>query len=697
METPTNPAKLPPGYSQPGQSQGRTPSGIPGATPPVSTPFSVSQAHAAFSPHGPKSSPQQFKKSPANSATLMGHHGNPPLNFDSPSAAAAMGALGMSAGLDLGLDGVGVGSMGGLSLSTGEDDRIKRLDAIVNILGNAKGLVSAAGLERLSLRTGLNKMWEEIRTPDGRTTQTLVMAGHGLQLDINLDNNIVQSVTVAFPESEGAPSVAKHADKAGQILLRDLELLPNQSPLTKTLDKFAINLERLATLDKLSVFPGLDCQEAIIGIYDSLEKLYQWELTKARADEVMAGKPEGLVEATVMCARSGRPGMHVRDQVGLSIDYWTDRRLVFHRAALSKDEEGPDVWAISVGCRPLDGDLYHAVRVSDAWLSSDVEKTKPTPEDLLTVADGPIIDWLEPDATTVPQTTDDKPGDLNLVQPDGKKLPNAKFVATFNPPLIVPQSVANNLYHLVGTQPPAMLTGNTFDGLFFPIREGTNHDASEPRMISCKRDVLAKTTEGNMAPVTHENMLFVYKPVYGQTIAELPFSHPRQLVAMLPTLRQYALISTLLSRSFTSESVDRRPNAPGQVGAMPRSRTLSEGFDEFVDAGEAMTKPQAGATTRWEGPLGLDVLLSVHPTAGLSVVFPFRDATANVELQIQQNGGIHVVSQNILPTGEEAEGDAAMPHVTEIGKKMRPQDLGRVLSQLEDLCSWAEWIRLNLS
>jgi hypothetical protein len=543
-------------------------------------------------------------------------------------------------------------------------------------------------------------MWEEHRTPDGRTTQTLVMAGHGLQLDINLDNNIVQSVTVAFPESEAAPSVARHADKAGQILLRDLELLPNQSPLTKTLEKFAVNLERLATLDKLSVFPGLDCQEAIVGIYDSLEKLFQWELTKVRNDQAMAGKPEGLVEglveATVMCARSGRPGMHVRDQVGLSIDYWTERHLVFPRAPQSKFEEGPNVWSISVGCKPLDGDLYHAVRVSDGWLSNDVEKTKPTAEDLLTVADGPIIDWLEPDATTVPSTSDDKPGDLNLVQPDGKKLPNAKFVATFNPPLVVPQSVANSLYHLVGTQPPAMLTGYTFDGIFFPIPEGTNHDASEPRMISCKRDVLAKSPENTMAPVTHENMLFVYKPVYGQTITELPFSHPRQLVAMLPTLRQYALISTLLSRSFTSASVDMRPRTPGQALSMLRSQTLSDMFGEFADAEDATTGSPARAAGRWTGPLGLDVVLSVHPTAGLSVVFPFRDATANVELQIQQNGGIHVVSQNILPTGEETNGETA-PHVTEIGKKMRPQDLGRVLAQLEDLCSWAEWIRLNLS
>src|SRR4051794_26938973 len=93
--------------------QGRTPSQQGAvATPPVSTPFSASHATAAFSPH--RSSPQQFKKSPANSATLMGSV-NAPINFASPSAAAAMGAVGIGGGMDLGLEAVGVGGLGALT------------------------------------------------------------------------------------------------------------------------------------------------------------------------------------------------------------------------------------------------------------------------------------------------------------------------------------------------------------------------------------------------------------------------------------------------------------------------------------------------------------------------------------------------------------------------------------------------------
>lgn len=127
MATPT------PGKTGPSQ-QGRTPQPH-GASPPVSTPFSLTGAQV-FSPRGPRSSPQQVKKSPANSATLAGHPSAPPMNFDSPTAAAAMGSLGMPGGLDIGLENVGVGGLGGYGLGVmgGEDERLKRLDAVIGVL-----------------------------------------------------------------------------------------------------------------------------------------------------------------------------------------------------------------------------------------------------------------------------------------------------------------------------------------------------------------------------------------------------------------------------------------------------------------------------------------------------------------------------------------------------------------------------------
>lgn len=113
--------------------QGRTPSQFAAATPPVSTPFS-NAAQAAFSPRGPKSSPQHVKKSPATSS-LMAQTGLGAFNFDSPSTAAAMGALGMSGTFDIGLDTVGVAGLDAIGVAlANEDDKLKRLDNILNLL-----------------------------------------------------------------------------------------------------------------------------------------------------------------------------------------------------------------------------------------------------------------------------------------------------------------------------------------------------------------------------------------------------------------------------------------------------------------------------------------------------------------------------------------------------------------------------------
>lgn len=125
------------------------------ATPPVSTPFSASHNHLAFSPHGPRSvqpSPQQVKKSPANSNTLYGYPsaGNHPTNssfgagYDSPSAAMALGG-GTGLG-ELGLDGIGTPGAGGLGNGVGigqlnpgsgrgdEEERWRRLTTVMDIL-----------------------------------------------------------------------------------------------------------------------------------------------------------------------------------------------------------------------------------------------------------------------------------------------------------------------------------------------------------------------------------------------------------------------------------------------------------------------------------------------------------------------------------------------------------------------------------
>ena len=61
----------------------------------------------------------------------MGHPSNPPVNFDSPSAAAALGALGMN---DLSLDNMSMSGLVGGSGRGSEEEFRKRLDEIIELL-----------------------------------------------------------------------------------------------------------------------------------------------------------------------------------------------------------------------------------------------------------------------------------------------------------------------------------------------------------------------------------------------------------------------------------------------------------------------------------------------------------------------------------------------------------------------------------
>ncbi|KAF4345442.1 mediator subunit med1 [Fusarium beomiforme] len=661
--------------------QGRTPSQLAAATPPVSTPFS-NPAHVVFSPMGPRSSPQQFKKSPAAS-TLMAHASNAPLNFDSPSTAAAMGVLGIQSGIDMGLDNVGVGGLGSLGALASEDDKLKRLETIIATL-DKKGLVSEAGLERLAQRIGLDCLSEDHTAPDGRKQRTLVIAGSAIQLDITLDNNIVENISLAFPES--APSVTKHVNRASEILLKDLQLLPNQSPLTKTLDQFAANLERLAILDKLSIIPGLDCHEALAGIYVSLERLHKWDVAQLREEPGMSGKSDIELSTTAMCTRHGYPVMHSRNRVGLALHYWKVLRLVQptsdKMASFASSRE--PVWSLVIGCASTGGMGHMPVRVSEDWISKDVVKAEPSMD-----PKHPNLDWQEPDNVVLSHSEENKDASMEMLQPDlsTTRVPQVMFTATFDPPVILPQNDWLRLHSYANVNAtPLFGYSPTFDSLFFPIPPGSAQDPSELRAISRSRDVRIYDKDQKPTIKAHQNTLYIYKQIYSQVVTEIPFSHPQQLIEMLPLLRQYAFVATLLENSFGSQTkeVEKLPKQGNAVVHAPKSNlTTRDELAEFMKSASVAEEPAPS-----DPEVKLDVTLWVHPIPHLQVVFPFRNTTANITLKVLEDGIVEVVEENVIPRGEDSRIN---------GKELTRADLGKLLEYMEDLCKWAEWIRTRLS
>ncbi|KAK4174922.1 mediator of RNA polymerase II transcription subunit 1-domain-containing protein [Triangularia setosa] len=689
----TTPTPMKHALSQQGKTPSQSQHGAV-ATPPVSTPFSAAHAASAFSPHGPRSSPQQIKKSPAT--TLGGHPSVPAVNFDSPSAAAALSALNMGS-LDSGLSGF----LG----RTSEDERAKRLDAMINILSQRKGLVSEAGLERLAKRLGLEVFWD---APVGNETKkSLIIAGAALELSIDFQKDIVQSLSLNFPDS--AEIVSKHAAAAGDILLKDLQLEDGQLPLTKSLAGFADNFERLAMLDKLSQNPGLNLYEAVAGVYESLLRLHHWEISKLREEPSFAGKRDFEIECLALCTRSGRPTMNSRRRTGLSLDYWKQGRNFKSETPEQTAEmiENTKTWSLLIGCTTMDPDNpVSPVRVSDKWISVDVERM-PLPEEL-----GPVVDWLDPPPTYLSTPEDEKSDSGVLLH--APRLPEAVFQAIFDPPIHISADLWDKIRQLgvgVVDSSPEKLT--TFDNLIVPQASNTGNLKSndqanaEARTTVCHKRIpnFPHPNESEEVQVmNYMNTLYIYEPVYGKTLTELTFSHPQHLVMMLPHLRQYVFLSILMENSFkddassniTFNATKDSPAAGSDTAAMTtRTKTNMDEFSGFMQSGpngnrsvatkqEDAAAEQATEEAEKAPDLNIDVTLTILPVPRLQVVFPFNgNKTANILLEIRENGHVHVEAQNVLDESNM---------MGRGGRTRRVEDIGLVLEALEDIGKWANFL-----
>ncbi|KAI2639036.1 mediator of RNA polymerase II transcription subunit 1-domain-containing protein [Hypomontagnella submonticulosa] len=665
--------------------QGRTPSQHPAATPQASTPFSNPQTAAAFSPHGPKSSPQQFKKSPAT-GNMASTAGGAAANFDSPSAAAAYNTLGMSIN-DLNLDNISVGGLVAPPGRTDEEDRKKRMEAVVAALwAQNSSRVSSEGLERLAKHhLGLDCLLEPVKGTEN--AKILIIGGQTMAVEVGITNHIVHKAELAYTES--IPSLDKHVDKASAILLKDLSLAPGQSPLTKRLTQFRANLERLATLDKLSVSPGLNCHEAVAGIWESLERLHRWDVQKLREDPALSNVSDDLLRVFALCLRHGCPLMHVRGRIGLSFDYWKERRKL---ASTTVDTEDARTWGILIECAAASGMVYSPVRVSDKWIGADIEKSHPTAEEMIS-ATGPILDWLEPANTLLPNSDEVKvePGLEGAVGLSGPKSPDVIFMATFDPPVVVSHAVAMEIYKISATNTP--MSNVTFDALMFPITNGSSYDPSEPREIIFTQTVPTFTgvLHGQSQPEpilkAHRNTLFIYKPVYGQVLQHVPFSHPKDLVMMLPLLRQFAFLSLLLTNSLKPREGKPTAKEADKDNDIRVPRTRRDEFADFMSQTESDKNKNDNNHGDSSEVVKVDITLTAHPIPRLSLVFPFKSYTANILLEIQMGGRVHIVSDNIFSqdTG-----------TTQDGHRRTAEHWAHALETMEDIGAWIEVIKNKL-
>lgn len=533
-----------------------------------------------------------------------------------------------------------------------------------------------------------------------------------------------------------------------KILTRNLQPLPGQSKINVTLERFAENLEKLVTLDKLGSpqHGGVSCYNAIAGVYTSLQKLFEHEKKNALAalDE---GSPSRShrAEREVLCKKSGRPRPNTGNRLGLNLEYWMDRRHIIPRsrskqASSEKGKEKMDidseaqssypeddddlktnrVYSLTLECEASPSTLYTPIRVSNDWISDSIEKTTD-PDDASNLnnilLNTPSLDWQEPKPTFLepPASTGDDDA-MNLDAAPGR-LPNIRFVAKFNPPLVVPLTTYISLYQSVGIEPPQDFLATTFVGLALRPSEldpgMTGTAGATTHEIRSTRTTLVRDDNGHEQDKTHSFSLYVPKMEYSRRIDSLPFAHPKQLVEILPILRQYAFTTSLLETSFYEAAEPKKSPQNSTIPATSDTKT-SPAAPLPLDINLSYTPPAPRLTIHLPHPSSTPFSSASNPTSSVPTTTAAAQSSVSdllsdllsdtpgpaplkVTFDVHMNGELVVSEQNVFGGGStgDAEGQGDLEKAQE--EEARGKRLGRALDVCGDLGVWGEWVRREVA
>ncbi|KAL9065527.1 MAG: hypothetical protein Q9161_008179 [Pseudevernia consocians] len=583
------------------------------------------------------------------------------------------------------------GIQGLLAAQDQEDERKRRGEAVVALVAGRWGFVSQEGVERCAKRLGLDALWEEDGM--GRGKRMLTVAGTAVLLEVGFDEaERVVGCGLSFPGS--GEDVAGRAAGGAEVLEGDLK-----GDGYVRLEGFVANLEILGRMDRLGG-EKISCFDATDGVFRSLERLWRWEVERERQQ----GK-EVVEEEEVMCRRSGRPRMHTRGRVGLALQYWMERRLLVgeEKKADAMDiddqendevDDEVDIWSAIIECEASSAELYPSIRVSDAWLPQAVGRSAPAePNDM--PGNDSSIDWQDPPPTLLPP---DEQGESAVRVTESNhfqqpKPPDVRFVARFEPPVVVPWQTALQVHNSVGSPiSQEMILPTTYESLLF-ARNEVHPPQNEPRTVEKTVSTYDSATDTSTSHV-HKYSLFPQQQDWARAITHLPFSHPRQITAVLPILRQWALTGSILRRAFGSDTEPTPPpKANGQSTAQdqPPEPTTFPTLDAELAAFMASPLPNAPQPPS-DKVRDVQVTFKATPVPQFQVNFPnarYGGKLAGVNFMVDLNGVIGRVDvhDGSPDWGGNGEGSEKEQEIVRMREKV-----GKVLEVGESIGIAVEWM-----
>ncbi|CUS06731.1 unnamed protein product [Tuber aestivum] len=496
-------------------------------------------------------------------------------------------------------DMAGLGGVPQISVP-GDESKKKELGDILKLLATRPGRISEEGVERLLKRMGLDRIKEDV---NGVVKMSL--AAKIFLLDIDFEDNKIPRVELAFENTPG-PS-QELAPLAASILHANLSHPGMRAPLINpSLADFADNLERLTRADRLSHPPSLNCFTAITGLYRSLERIYNHEKESLEGGSIGA-----------MCKGNGRPQMHVRKKVGLSIDYWREKRI--HRGNEGEEDDNEEIWRVLVEVEEMPPDFTNMnpispVRTSDHWVSDEIKKS--IDDNLFGESEDMVTDWLEPPLDGILDMTD-----------ANTRPPSARFIARLDPPVVVPFQDEMQLFAGLMLSPPLSPSVNPLQAELFP--DAPSASGVQRRLYIPNYD--PEEEEG----VRHEYKLHSLKPTLARPILEVPFSHPKELAGIFSILRQFAHVGALLKSCFSPVA--------GMIPKTEDSAVPSEGeeldLDAFLADGDDIVDGDARPV-----PVDISVTEGQSGALTLGVIFPQKTGRGVVgcNFEVGRNADVRV-------------------------------------------------------
>lgn len=627
------------------------------------------------------------------------------MNLNSP-AAQLMASIGPTSLTPLPLpstqDGLGIssGMIGAPSTQDGhasknpQKERHDRLNDIAQTLKRktqARG-VSRHNVENLAKVNGFEPFYDEDE-PDilnlfgkEHVVLDIVFKGH--------KSDIVEKARLKLNDPANGEEEVVQED-ASQVLTRNLTQDSNERLRWHDLTGFSANLEYLTQVERVSTGSSTSCFKVIDGLYGTFQKI--WIEEKKRMNMKWRHDLHHLCQSNI-----GEPAKDANRRLGLSVRYWTRGRNFYAKQEpkiAAEDMKNSDYrarFSVESGSP--------SVAASRRWLAEDTLISTVRAEDIFQESSVDKPSWQDPVSSQPEPANNADSMDVDP-SPTLAKTLDMHFVCDFEPEILLPWHVVQSLRGTGQMLEVRSEQGTTYRQL---LHQNNNPDIAVGARWTRPQYVFSK--DGKQEERTHSYNLYTTGQYYVYPVRKLSFSHPRQFADVLPVLRQYALVNSLIhsiapfpgveSNTPTTESAHTPIRKDGKELVVRDGKKLwvRSNKPRLESKLNSVMKPTAAAELKNGRAILIDVQLdtvsyaTTTKTCRLDISVPISTAIFSrpaierlkaknflkVEIEILLNGIVEVVNM----TGVELDRQKLEDFKKRLSKVVRcsEDDLGTVVA-----------------